>query len=263
MSAVTATVDGNVGVLTLNRPEKFNCISKALVRALNEGMDALESSPEVRAIVVRGEGKVFCTGADLTEILETREDQTSLHALLDDLLRALRRFETSPLPVLAAVHGLALAGGLEIVMSCDIVFAAKSARLGDQHSQYGLVPGGGNSQRLTRVLGRRRALDLMFSARWLGAQEAYDWGLVNYVVEDDALVDEAMAYAKKLASHSSDGLAMIKRMTDEGLDMTLPDGLSLEVQLAVDGLRSPDSSEGLQAFQERREPNFRTRQIEG
>mgnify|MGYP001284408145 CR=1 FL=1 len=82
MSAVTATVDGNVGVLTLNRPEKFNCISKALVRALNEGMDALESNPEVRAIVVRGEGKVFCTGADLTEILETREDQTSLHALL-------------------------------------------------------------------------------------------------------------------------------------------------------------------------------------
>ena len=96
MSAVTATVDGNVGVLTLNRPEKFNCISKALVRALNEGMDALESNPEVRAIVIRGEGKVFCTGADLTEILETREDQTSLHALLDDLLRALRRFETSP-----------------------------------------------------------------------------------------------------------------------------------------------------------------------
>ena len=258
---VLVSVDGNVGVLTLNRPDKFNCISSALVRSLNAGMDELESNADVRVVVLRGAGKVFCTGADLTEILETRKDQAALQDLLDGLLRALRRFETSPLPVIAAVHGMALAGGLEIMMACDVVFAAKSARIGDQHSQYGLVPGGGNSQRLTRVLGRRRALDLMFSARWLDAEEAREWGLINYVVEDEQLLDAAMEYASKVAGHSSDGLSMIKRMADEGLDMTLPEALTLEVQLAAEGLRSDDSSEGLQAFQERRAPNFRKRVI--
>lgn len=258
---VLVHVEGAVGVLELNRPDKFNCISMALVKSLNEGLDALENNADVRAIVVRGAGKVFCTGADLTEILETRKSESDLHKLLDDLLRGLRRLETSPLPVIAAVHGMALAGGLEIVMSCDIVFAARSAKLGDQHAQYGLVPGGGNSQRLARVLGRRRALDLMFTARWLTADEALDWGLVNYVVDDDELQDAAMDYANKLAGHSSAGLALIKRMTDEGLDMTLPDGLALEIKLASEGLRTPDSDEGLQAFQERRKPQFGKRTV--
>ncbi|MEM7504741.1 MAG: enoyl-CoA hydratase/isomerase family protein [Pseudomonadota bacterium] len=259
---VLAHVEGNIGVLELNRPDKFNCISRALVKSLNEGMDALERNPDVRAVVVHGAGKVFCTGADLTEILETREDSAALHELLDDLLQGLRRFETSPLPVIAAVHGLVLAGGLEIVMSCDIVFAARSAKLGDQHAQYGLVPGGGNSQRLTRILGRRRALDLMFTARWLEAEEACDWGLVNYVCDDDKLLDDAKAYAGKLAALSSEGLAMMKQMTDQGLDMSLPDGLALEIRMAAEGLRSADSSEGLNAFQERRAPQFGTRRVD-
>lgn len=258
---VLVRVNGNVGILELNRAEKFNCISVALTRSLIAGMDALEANADVRAIVIHGAGKVFCTGADLKEILETRKDEPELHALLHDLMRALRRFETSPLPVIAAVHGLALAGGLEIVMACDIVFAAKSAKLGDQHAQYGLVPGGGNSQRLTRVLGRRRALDLMFTAKWLTADEALDWGLVNYVIEDDTLLDEAMAYAHKLSTRSSNGLAFIKQMTDEGLDLSLPDGLALEVRLAVDGLRNADADEGLAAFQERRAPEFAKRSV--
>lgn len=258
---VSVQIEGAVGILELNRPDKFNCISMALVKSLNEGMDTLESNADVRAIVVRGAGKVFCTGADLTEILETRKSESDMHKLLDDLLRGLRRLETSPLPVIAAVHGLALAGGLEIVMSCDIVFAARSAKIGDQHAQYGLVPGGGNSQRLSRALGRRRALDLMFTARWLTADEALDWGLVNYVVDDEQLFDAAIEYANKLASHSSSGLAMIKRMTDEGLDMSLPDGLVHEIKLAAEGLRSPDSDEGLQAFQERRKPAFGKREV--
>jgi enoyl-CoA hydratase/carnithine racemase len=258
---ILVRVEGNVGFLELNRPDKFNCISKALVKCLNDGMDALETNPQVRAVVVHGAGKVFCTGADLKEILETRKDEGELHQLLDDLFRALRRFETSPLPVIAAVHGLALAGGLEIVMACDIVFAAKSAKLGDQHSQYGLIPGGGNSQRLARVLGRRRALDLMFSAKWLTADDSLDWGLVNYVVDDDTLLSAASEYAAKLASRSSSGLAMIKQMTDEGLDLALPEGLALEVRLAVEGLRTADADEGLNAFQERRTPAFAQREV--
>ncbi|NKC16603.1 MAG: enoyl-CoA hydratase/isomerase family protein [Gammaproteobacteria bacterium] len=258
---VLVHIDGAVGVLELNRPEKFNCISKALVAGLNEGLDQLEGNADIRAVVLKGAGKVFCTGADLEEILETRQSAAGLHALLRDLLHVLRRLETSPLPIIGAVHGLVLAGGLEITMVCDVVFAARSAKLGDQHAQYGLVPGGGNSQRLTRVLGRRRALDLMFSARWLEAQEAHAWGLVNYVVDDDQLINAAMAYARKLAAHSAPGLAMMKRMSDAGSDLTLEQGLELEIKMAVEGLRGSDADEGLKAFQERRVPQFGQRQV--
>ena len=259
--AVVTTVDGNVGVITLNRPDKFNCISKSLVAGLNTAINTLQTNPEVRVLLLHGAGKVFCTGADLTEILETRESQSELHAMLTDLMEVLRRFERGPLPVIAAVHGLALAGGLEMMMGCDVVFAAKSAKIGDQHAQYGLVPGGGNSQRLTRVLGRRRALDLMFSARWLGAEEALEWGLVNYVVEDEALLDEAMAYAKKVASHSAVGLATMKQMVDDGIDMPQDRGLAYEVDLAVAGPRTAASDEGLNAFRERRTPQFAKRTV--
>jgi enoyl-CoA hydratase/carnithine racemase len=257
--AVNVEVTDGVGVLELARPDKFNCISRAVVEELRQGLDRLESDPLVRVVLLRGQGKVFCTGADLTEILEIRRDEEALSALLVDLMTVLRRFERSPLPVVVAVHGLALAGGLELVMACDIVFAAQSSRLGDQHAQYGLVPGGGNSQRLTRVLGRRRALELMLSARWLDASEAERFGLVNYVVPDDALFDDAFAYCKKLASHSASGLATIKRMADEGLDRSLDDGLAHEVALAVEALRSADADEGLSAFAARRAPVFRAR----
>jgi len=259
--AVLMKVDGNVGVITLNRPEKFNCISKSLVAGLNTAINTLQANPEVRVLLLHGAGKVFCTGADPKEILETRESQSELHAMLTDLLEVLRRFERGPLPVIAAVHGLALAGGLEMMMGCDVVFAAKSAKIGDQHAQYGLVPGGGNSQRLTRVLGRRRALDLMFSARWLGANEALEWGLVNYVVDDEVLLDEAMAYARKVASHSATGLATMKLMVDDGIDMSQDQGLAYEVDLAVAGLRTADSDEGLNAFRERRTPEFAKRTV--
>ena len=179
-------------------------------------------------LLLHGAGKVFVPAPTLQRFWR-HASHNELHAMLTDLMEVLRRFERGPLPVIAAVHGLALAGGLEMMMGCDVVFAARSAKIGDQHAQYGLVPGGGNSQRLTRVLGRRRALDLMFSARWLGAEEALEWGLVNYVVEDEALLDEAMAYAKKVASHSAVGLATMKQMVDDGIDMSQDRGLAYEV----------------------------------
>jgi enoyl-CoA hydratase len=160
------------------------------------------------------------------------------------------------LPVVAAVHGLALAGGLEIMLACDVVFAGTGARFGDQHAQYGLVPGGGGSQRLPRIVGLRRALDLMYTNRWLDAQEAERWGLVNYVVADDELFDQALAYCEDLATKSRSGLAAMKRMSRQGLEGSLDAGLTLEAREVVDALLSDDTAEGLAAFQERRPPEF-------
>lgn len=255
---LTEVTDG-VGIIALNRPDKFNCLSRELVRALGEAVAALTANPDVRVLLIRAEGKVFCTGADLAQILETRKDEAALGALLTDLLHTLRQLERGELPVVVAVHGMALAGGLELVMACDVVFAGRSARLGDQHAQYGLVPGGGNSQRLVRVLGRRRALELMLSARWLTADEAREFGLVNYVTDDDSLLAEALDYCRSMAQRSASGLAMMKRMADEGIEMSMDDGLALEVALAVEGLRGADADEGLAAFAERRPPRFAAR----
>ena len=257
---VRIATDNGVGVIELNRPDKFNCLSAAVIDGIGEGLSRFESNDGVRAVLVRAAGKHFCTGADLDEITGLRQSSearagierfiTAGHALF-------RRLDDSPLPVVAAVQGLCLAGGLELMMACDVVFAGESARFGDQHAQFGLIPGWGGTQRLPRIVGRRRALDLMLSARWIGAAEARDWGLANYVVADDELHPAAMAYCAELAGKSAGGLAAMKRLASRGLDMTLPEGLGLEEREVPDALLAEDVSEGLAAFREKRAPSFK------
>lgn len=255
-SAVETTVQDRVGIISLDRPDKFNCLSTGLMKGVDAALDRFEADDNVRCILLHGNGKVFCTGADLDEVLEARKSRDTLQAYIDRIHAMLRRFEASPLPVIAAVHGLALAGGLELMLACDVVFAGSSARLGDQHAQYGLVPGGGGSQRLPRLVGLRRALDLMYTNRWIDAVEAERWGLVNYVVADDELFERALAYGVDLASKSGPGLAAMKRLSRQGLEGSLDAGLTMEARDVVDALLSEDVAEGLAAFQARRAPNF-------
>lgn len=245
-----------VGIITLNRPEQFNCLSMALHEALYEAMDQFEIDPGIRAVLIAANGNNFCTGADLEEVSDFRDSDEDVRAFLKTGLDTLRKLETSPLPVVIAQQGLALAGGLELVLAGDVVFAAKSAQLGDQHAHFGLIPGWGGSQRLPRLIGRRRALELMFSARWLRAEEALDYGLVNYVLDDEKLFDGALAYCQQLSQRSPAGLALMKQLTDRGLDMPLEQGLALELDLATPALRSEAVSEGLRAFVEKRPPKF-------
>ncbi|MDE0409231.1 MAG: enoyl-CoA hydratase/isomerase family protein [Alphaproteobacteria bacterium] len=254
--AVLVSVDGGVGVLTLNRPDKFNCISTGLLDGLLAGMDRFEADPAVRAVLVNASGRQFCTGADLDEVLERRKSAEALTPFIGAIHEATRRFEDSPLPVVAAVQGLALAGGMELVVACDTVFAAESARIGCQHARYGLPPGGGGTQRLARIVGLRRALDLMFTARWLDAAEAERWGLFNHVVLDGELDARARAYCADLAAKSRHGLAFMKSMTRRGLEGPLDVGLALERGAVVAALQHSDVAEGLDAFQNRREPVF-------
>jgi enoyl-CoA hydratase len=254
--AVLSDAAEGVGVISLNRPDKFNCLSRAVVDGMTRALDAFERDRAVRVILVRGEGKNFCTGADLDEVKAVRGSEAALADFLGRGHQVLNRLEASPLPVVAAVQGLCLAGGLEVMLACDTAFAARSARFGDQHARFGLVPGWGGSQRLPRTIGMRRALDLMFSARWIDAAEAQAWGLVNHVADDDALEAEAGAYCADLAAKSAGGLSVMKRLAREGGAMSLADGLRLEVELASRHLVGADASEGLDAFEERREPEF-------
>ena len=258
---VLVSTEGAVGVLTINRPDKFNCISRAVIDGFDKGLTAFEKNADIRAVVLCGAGKYFCTGADLAEVNGIRKDPKQMAAFTERFHTVLRRFEQSPLPVIAAVQGLCLAGGLETVMSCDIVFAGESARIGDQHAQYGLIPGGGNTQRIPRIVGRRRALDLMFTARWLDAAEALDWGLVNYVVPDAEVKSRAVEYGAKLATLSANATTVMKRLVDDGLDMPLWDSLLLEAREAAAGLAHPDVDEGLDAFLNKREPKYGPRDV--
>jgi enoyl-CoA hydratase len=168
-----------------------------------------------------------------------------------------KRLERSDLPVVAACQGLTLAGGSELMLACDIIFAAKDARFGDQHAQFGLIPGWGGSQRMPRIVGLRRGLDLFFSARWIDAATAEQWGLVNYVVEPDKLHEEALAYCTKIATRSRIGMATMKRLARQGLEGSSEVGLQLEEDLASAALLDDDVSEGLAAFEARRTPVFK------
>ena len=251
-----AIADG-VGIVTLNRPKTFNCISSDLIAGLDEAITMFETDATVRVVLLQANGKNFCTGADLYEITQALTSRRALATYIDRLHDVLNRLQACRRPVVCAVNGLALAGGLELMMACDVAFAARDAQLGDQHAQFGLIPGGGGTQRLARIVGVRRALELMYSARWLSAEEALAWGLVNEITDPAELRDRAMAFCRDLATKNPEGLAAMKELTRRGLDMSLADGLRLEADFVVDGLRTDNVAEGLAAFQERRQPHFR------
>ena len=216
-----------------------------------------EANPAIRAILIRAQGKHFCTGADLVEVKGELNDPAALDHFIAFGMKNLRALETSSLPVVVAVQGLCLAGGIELMLACDVCFAAESAQFGDQHAQFGLIPGWGGSQRLTRLMGQRRALDLMFSARWLKSDEAKEAGLVNYIVPDADLHKISLEYCQKIATRSRPGSAEVQRVAREGADLGIDQRTRRARDAAVRALPSDDVAEGLDAFENRRAPEFK------
>ena len=254
---IIVSVDGPVATITLNRPEALNALNPELVRDLSQAAGEVERQPEVKALVIRGAGRAFCTGADLGSISQLLEDPSSLAGYMRDLNAMLFQLEELSLPVIAVVHGFALAGGLELMLACDLVIAADDARIGDQHANYGLMPGGGSTQRLPRKLGHQRAMRLLLTGSWLSGKEAEEWGLVSWAVPPDGLDEELEALLGSLRGKSKEGLGWIKRTVQRGRSMSLRDGVALEVESFVSYLTtSPDPREGLLAFTERRDPKF-------
>lgn len=244
--------------VTLNRPDALNAINSELLDDLDRAMDIAEADPDVRVFVVTGAGRAFCAGADLKRVRDATvgRETGGMDRFLSKFMAVTVRLEQLPMPVIAAVNGLALAGGLELVLCCDLVVAAESAKLGDAHANYGLVPGAGNSVRLPRKIGQTRASYLMFTAEFVPAAELVAAGLVNFVVPDAELLGAVSDLVDKMANKSPLGLARMKRLILDGLEMPKHEALRAEILTNNLHAKSEDMQEGLAAFKEKRTPNY-------
>jgi enoyl-CoA hydratase len=239
----------------LDRPEALNALDEALLEGLADAARVAEEDDEVRALVITGRGRAFSAGADL-KLVERLISQDRLSDYTRRLSEVFDRVESLPLPVVAAVNGLALAGGLELVLCCDLVIAEESAPLGDAHANYGLLPGGGASARLPRKIGPTAAKYWLFTGLVRPAGELVGTGLLNAVVADGTVVEHVDELVALLATRSPLGLAEMKRLVDEGLDRSKDDALRAESAARDAHAQSVDMREGMAAFREKRAPRF-------
>jgi len=254
MSAVRTDRRGAALLVRLDHPTKLNALSPAMVDGLAAAFDVAETEESIRAVVLTGSGRAFCAGADLSFV--GPESHSAVTEFLDRLGAVLLRIERFPKPVLAAVNGIALGGGLELILCCDVVFAADSARMGDGHATYGFVPGGGASVRLPRRIGPSRAAYLLFSGLLQSAAELHAAGLVNEVVPDALLEQRVLEVVDLLAQRSPLGLARMKHLLRDGAGRPTEAAVRAELVMSDLHRRSHDNLEGVAAFAERRVPVF-------
>ncbi len=252
MSTVRFERADGVARVVLDRPGQLNAISPELLEDLDAACAAIEGDASLGAVALTGAGRAFCAGADLKVVQELAPDPERWRTFMDRWHRVFDRIERLPVPVVAGVHGLALAGGLELTLVCDLVVADEQARLGDQHVNFALVAGGGGSQRLPRLIGARRAKELMLLGGWIDARQALSWGLVNRVAPAGAVEETTLALARELAGKSVAANRTAKLLVDRGLDVDLRTGLALERRVVAEYMLGEDAQAGLRAFAERR-----------
>lgn len=256
LDCVNFTRDASIARVVLNRPEQLNAISPELLRDLWRICEIAETDRGIRVVTLTGAGRAFSAGADLKAVRELAPDPAKWNEFMRLWHRVFNRIEALPVPVIAGVHGFALAGGLELVLVADLVVADEAARLGDQHANFGLVAGGGGSQRLPRVIGPRRAKELMLLGGWLTAQQALEWGLVNRVAPAGRLQEVVDELARELARKSASASRTAKALVNRALDTELVEGLEAEIAEVAAHMRSADAAEGLRAFMDKRQPVF-------
>lgn len=228
MTLVTITRDGPVATVTLNRPEAMNALSGALRRELAAAMRSVEADDEVRAVVLTGAGtRAFTAGLDLKELGADTSNLGAANAeSADD--NPVKAIELCTKPVIGAINGVAITGGFELALACDVLIASSNARFADTHARVGIMPGWGLSQKLSRMIGISRAKELSFTGNFLDAATAERWGLVNRVVEPEALLPAALALAQDMASIEPAMLRTYKALIDEGYAASLGEGMAIE-----------------------------------
>ena len=247
---------GRVGIIRLNRPKALNALCDALVRELGQALDGFENDPNIGAVVLTGSEKAFAAGADIKEM----KDRSYMDVYLQDFItNGWERVTTFRKPIIAAVAGFALGGGSEVAMMCDFIIAADNAKFGQPEVNLGTMPGAGGTQRLTRAVGKAKAMDLCLTGRMMDAAEAERSGLVSRVVSAAQLMEEAMKAAETIAAKSLPSTMMIKESVNRAFETTLAEGVRFERRLFHSTFATEDQKEGMAAFIDKRTANFKHR----
>ena len=244
---------GSVGLITLNRPKALNALNSDVMRELAEALKVFDTDPAIGAIVLTGSEKAFAAGADIKEM----QAVNFVDAFVDDFLGGWEAVANTRKPLIAAVSGYALGGGCELAMMCDFIIASETAKFGQPEITLGVMPGMGGSQRLTRAVGKAKAMDLVLTGRMMDVAEAERAGLVARVVTPERLLDEALEAAARIASFSRPAVLMAKEAVDRADELTLAEGLRFERRLFQALFATEDQKEGMAAFVEKRKPNFK------
>jgi enoyl-CoA hydratase len=246
---------GKVGLITLNRPKALNALNSQLIGELNAVMDGFEKDPGIGCMVVTGSEKAFAAGADIMEM----KDKTYPETYLDDFITAWDRVGQRRKPIIAAVAGFALGGGCELAMMCDFILAADTAKFGQPEIKLGVMPGAGGTQRLTRFVGKSKAMEMCLTGRMMDAAEAERVGLVSRVVPAAELVEEAVKVAGQIAEMSMASVMMTKETVNRSYETTLAEGIRFERRVFHAMFSMADQKEGMAAFAEKRKPGFKNR----
>jgi len=243
-----------IGYIKINRPKVLNALNQETIKEITNAIVELENDKKIKVVILTGEGKAFIAGADISAMadmtpLDAKEFAELGHKMLDTI-------EKSRLPFIAAINGYALGGGCETLMACDIVIAGRSAKIGQPEINLGIHPGFGGTQRLPRLVGRMKAKELLLTGRNLSAEEAQSIGLINMVVDDEKLIEEAEKLANQIASKSSVQTNFIKALVNKGLNVDLNTANSLEISYFSSSFATYDQKEGMKAFLEKRKPEF-------
>src|SRR5215813_15413529 len=241
-----------VGIIRLNRPEALNALNAQLIEEMRQALDAFEADPDIGCLVITGNDKAFAAGADIKEM----QSKSYMQAYLEDFIARWDRVARTRKPVIAAVAGVALGGGCELAMMCDIIIAADTAKFGQPEIKLGVMPGAGGTQRLIRQVGKAKAMELCLTGRMMDAAEAERANLVARVVPAASLIEEAMKTAETIASMSLPIAMMTKETINRAYETSLTEGIRFERRLFHSQFAVADQKEGMAAFIEKRTPKF-------
>jgi enoyl-CoA hydratase len=254
-SHILLEVENHVATLSLNRPEVLNALNREMVDEIDQAVDRIARDGDIRVVILTGAGKHFAAGADVSNMAELNPEEARQFAFTPTI----NKVESLPQPVIAAVKGYALGAGFEIALAADIRLAGNSSRFGFPEINLGIMPGAGGTQRLPRILGCAQAKELIFLGHNLDANMALTQGLVNQIVADEKLMDEALAMAQKMAAKPPLAMKMAKRTVNLGMNMDVKSATEMEAIAWSDLFATQDQKEGMRAFLEKRKPQFNGR----
>ncbi len=250
---VTSSYEEHIALIELNRPKELNALNLQLMQELADSLETLNQDENVRVIILTGNEKAFAAGADIKQMAE----KSAIDMLRIDQLTLWNRIRNNGKPLIAAVSGFALGGGCELAMICDMIIASETAKFGQPEIRIGVMPGGGGTQRLTRAVGKARAMEMVLTGKFISADEALSYGLVNRVVPVEMYLYEAVSLAKDIASMSPIAARLAREAVNRSFETHLDEGLQFERKNYYLTYASGDQKEGMRAFLEKRKPDFK------